>query len=146
MSLRERFDKWPSMHDPYANSDSIQRDTLTKIGKVLVELAVQTERIADALQKSDLVDTTESDKEQLLVTFNSTPEYQKGSVLVVTVVEHARYRDGGTIEYRDIHNRLYVVPAPIYQKSGIYSDVRQSTWVESERLKGIELNIVQSFT
>lgn len=64
---------------------------------------------------------------------------------VVRVVEHTRYRDGGTIEYRDIHNRVYVVPGTIYNTPGIYSDTRQATWRESDRLKNIVLEVVPSF-
>lgn len=68
----------------------------------------------------------------------------------VKVVKYQMYRDGGTIEYRDIHNRIYVVPRAVFNDKSIYSNhpCHQSMSDEYRndiRLKDIELEIVESF-
>lgn len=40
----------------------------------------------------------------------------------VTVVEVERYRDGGTIKYRDELNRLYYKRPPMYKDDKVYND------------------------
>lgn len=68
----------------------------------------------------------------------------------VKVVKYQSYRDGGTVEYRDIHNRVYVVPHKRWNDTSIYSDHPQHMSMSPEyrddiRLKDIELEIVKSF-
>lgn len=38
----------------------------------------------------------------------------------IKVIRYGALKDGGTIEYRDIHNQSYFVPAPLYQDTHIY--------------------------
>lgn len=68
----------------------------------------------------------------------------------VKVIKWQLYRDGGTTEYRDIHNRKYVVPLARFNDSAIYSDhpCHQSMSDEYRndiKLKDIELEIVDHF-
>lgn len=68
----------------------------------------------------------------------------------VKVVKYQMYRDGGTTEYRDIHNRIYVVPLARFNDNSVYSDhpchiTMSDEYRDSIRLKDIELEIVESF-
>jgi hypothetical protein len=68
----------------------------------------------------------------------------------VEVVKYQVYRDGGTVEYRDIHNRAYFVPAAVYEDSNIYSEnpyslSKSREYRDSIRLKNLSLKIVDMF-
>lgn len=67
----------------------------------------------------------------------------------VKVVKEDMYRDGGTIEYKDIHNRRYFVPAKAYNLEGIYSchpgSIRSKGYFKHYLLLDIELEIVDKF-
>lgn len=65
---------------------------------------------------------------------------------VVKVIKHQRFRDGGTIEYRDIRNRRYIVPAPVYKKSGIYNSANHIAWNKEDQIKDVQLRVVASFS
>lgn len=54
MSLKDKYKDlvWPQV-DKHFSDNTLMRHTIQTVGTVLMDLAIQTERIADALQKQD---------------------------------------------------------------------------------------------
>lgn len=70
--------------------------------------------------------------------------------MTVRVVKYQMFRDGGTTEYRDEHNRSYFIPAPIFGNNHIYGAYpyhmsKTDGYRDEIRLKDIELEVVDSF-
>jgi hypothetical protein len=68
----------------------------------------------------------------------------------VKVILFQVFGDGGTIEYRDIHQRRYYVQAAKQKDNYIYAEYPKPLTAKDDyrggiRLQGIELEIVESF-
>lgn len=75
---------------------------------------------------------------------------QTEKVKVVKFQQFSEFPDGGTIEYRDIHNRRYFVQAFRQKDHRIYAEypkplTAKDEYRQSIALVGIELDIVETF-
>lgn len=75
---------------------------------------------------------------------------QSEKVKVVFFQQFSEFNHGGTIEYRDRHNRRYFVQAPKQKDPRIYAEypkplTAQDSYRDSVALTGIELDIIESF-
>lgn len=75
---------------------------------------------------------------------------QTEKVKVVKFNQYREFKEGGTIEYRDIHNRRYFVQSFHLKDPRIYADypkpiTAHQSFRDDITLIGIELEIVESF-